>query len=296
VYLGSEHAEKMAGNANVTIKCSNDRQLEINTKYIGEGSFRRAFMGRVVQGDFQEKGGFAPGDPVVIKMIRRDKFNTGSRHVFADVETQRLAKRLVEAFVREVQPRTRDGRPVRVTMCSTNLITLKESVNCGTFSSVRGEQVAIEKVVPGNFEKFNSNSGWSAEQHNLPDALSHWTWVHTQGQCLLCDLQGHRGDAHYVFTDPAILSTSETYGDTDLGHQGICNWFAAHECNSYCRHLGIDRKRPDNPGHFFARRRGTTYSIPTMYSTVQSYNPAVNTIRCRYGSACTRRDCYYTHP
>jgi len=176
VFLDFVHAEKMAGNTNVTIKCSNNRKLEINTQHIGEGSFRRAFMGRVVEGDFQEKGGFEPGDPLVIKMIRRDNFNAGSRHVYADVETQRLAKRLVEAFVREVQPRTRGGKPVRITMCSTNFVTLKESVTCGTFSSVRGEQVAIERPIPGNFEKFNSNSGWSAEQHNLPDALSHWTW------------------------------------------------------------------------------------------------------------------------
>ena len=93
---------------------------------------------------------------------------------------------------------------------------------------VDGEPVIIEEKIHGHFEKFNSNSGWSSG-HVLPDALSDWSWVHTNGQQLLCDLQGHRSElGDYIFTDPALLSPHGVFGCTDLGAEGISAWFQHH--------------------------------------------------------------------
>merc|ERR1712118_7635 len=65
---------------------------------------------------------------------------------------------------------------------------------------VKGESVAVEERIHGEFEKFNSNSGWSCGNAKLPDAFSHWTWVATDGERLVCDIQGCRGQ-NYVLTD-----------------------------------------------------------------------------------------------
>jgi hypothetical protein len=276
--------------------------LEINPQPIGEGSFRRAFVGTVTQGTFGE---FGQGDRVVVKTIRRDRFDGGSRHALVDVKVQTKSQSLVEAFVQAVGTgnRVREGMPggdaVMVSMRSTLLLTLKEAVKSGTFNTAAGEQVAVEKLIPGKWEKFNSNGGWSSGRHLLPDALSHWTWVHSQGDYLLCDLQGVRTsgrDACYVFTDPAIITKKpRAYGDADLGTRGISNWFANHTCNALCHRIGIDKKRPDNPAHCFEAKRSTTYmNVPAAPRLCAS----INSKPCKYGSACRKKNagCYYAHP
>ena len=66
-------------------------------------------------------------------------------------------------------------------------------------------------------------------------ALSHFSYHHSNGECLLCDLQGGRYEDCFVLTDPVVMSRSRTYGVTDLGFAGISNFFAHHKCNRYCK-------------------------------------------------------------
>jgi hypothetical protein len=74
-------------------------------------------------------------------------------------------------------------------------------------------------------EKFSSNSGWCSGVDPILEALSHWTWCHTQERELVGDLQGRRGDGslphlgddyYYLLTDPAICSSDREYGESDL--------------------------------------------------------------------------------
>lgn len=85
------------------------------------------------------------------------------------------------------------------------------------------EKVIVEEMIQGTFKKFNSNSGWTREGSGLRDFSSHWPWVSSAGEHLLCDLQGlngkgfsgtkgHREAADgrsYVFADPAIHSNKK---------------------------------------------------------------------------------------
>ena len=92
-----------------------------------------------------------------------------------------------------------------------------------------GQPFLLEREIRGSFEKFNSNSGWSSGTDPILEAFSHWTWVHTDGDHLVCDLQGHRGepgdgtpyrgeeDYYYLLTDPAICSSCREFGESDLG-------------------------------------------------------------------------------
>merc|ERR1712216_580211 len=119
---------------------------------------------------------------------------------------------------------------------------------------VKGEKMQLERRIFGNYEKFNSNSGWSANKGLLMDFFSHWTYRHSGKRFLVCDLQGHKGvpggpkwgneSNYYVLTDPAVISFDGRYGDTDLGSAGIANWFSQHTCNALCKKHGLDRVRP----------------------------------------------------
>ncbi|KAJ1628617.1 kinase-like domain-containing protein [Pavlovales sp. CCMP2436] len=110
-----------------------------------------------------------------------------------------------------------------------------------------------------NWEKFNSNSGWAKFATPWPQvmqALSHYSYHATDGQLLLCDLQGGVYNDGVVLSDPVIISRSASaYGVTDLGLDGITSFFAHHVCTAYCRSSWA---RPKNAVVIFASVQGTT--------------------------------------
>merc|ERR1712070_1057104 len=89
---------------------------------------------------------------------------------------------------------------------------------------VLGAHVCVEPFLQGEFIKINSNNGWVQPdmQSKLGHAFSHFTYHHTNGQKLICDLQGVKRGEVYMMTDPAVHSTRRgTLGITDLGPEGI---------------------------------------------------------------------------
>lgn len=99
-----------------------------------------------------------------------------------------------------------------------------------------------------NFTKFNSNSGWVAQDQGswgeLMQALSHFSYHVSGGQFLLCDLQGGVYRDGAILTDPVIQSrTCGRFGPTDLGEDGISTFFARHVCNQFCSGRGWQRPR-----------------------------------------------------
>lgn len=89
-----------------------------------------------------------------------------------------------------------------------------------------------------NWVKFNSNSGWCRGEDEVDEvmqALSHYSYHASGGQCVLCDLQGGVYRDGVVLSDPIILSReAERYGGGDLGPKGISTFFSRHRCNGYC--------------------------------------------------------------
>lgn len=56
---------------------------------------------------------------------------------------------------------------------------------------------------------------------DVPQAFSHWTYVWTKHDRLVCDLQGVLEKNVFVMTDPAIHSrTWPSFGPTDRGNSG----------------------------------------------------------------------------
>ena len=62
-----------------------------------------------------------------------------------------------------------------------------------------------------------SNNPTCPVRKNSCQALSHFSFHFSNGQHLLCDLQGGGYDTHYVLTDPAVLSVNKDFGVTDGG-------------------------------------------------------------------------------
>jgi len=96
------------------------------------------------------------------------------------------------------------------------------------------QKMLVEPMI-SNFRKFNSNTGHAAADCEIMHALSHFSYHHSQGEYLLCDLQGGRFDDRYVLTDPIVLSAERKFGLGDLGADGIANFFYHHKCNALCR-------------------------------------------------------------
>jgi hypothetical protein len=146
----------------------------------------------------------------------------------------------------------------------------------------------VEPMINGvEFQKWNSNSGFSAEQ-DLMDALSHYSYACTAGfrkedAVVLCDLQGGLYGDTFVLTDPVLMSCKKgKFGPTDLGQEGIDNFFYHHKCNPFCngaigsglptargRSAGVGRggskgkpwPRPENQRQVYTATEGSTVII-----------------------------------
>jgi len=98
-----------------------------------------------------------------------------------------------------------------------------------------GQYVLVEPFVEGDYQKWNSNSGWVFDDRLSVQAFCHWTYHTTGGQLLFCDAQGVRLDDRYVVTDPCIMShTPGKFGMTDGGREMQLDWLRNHKCNEFC--------------------------------------------------------------
>ncbi|KAG7372734.1 alpha-kinase family protein [Nitzschia inconspicua] len=116
------------------------------------------------------------------------------------------------------------------------------------------------------FTRFTSNGGWINHDENdrrveCMEAFSHFSYHESNGELIICDLQGrYRFDKYtgrrsrFELTDPAICSRDNCYGVTDLGWQGIESFFSNHQCNQFCQDHW---SQPLYPLQYFPRTEGT---------------------------------------
>lgn len=129
-----------------------------------------------------------------------------------------------------------------------------------------GVQYLVEPYIL-NFRKFNSNTGWVAENADtnwvdVMQALSHYSYHVSSGQFLLCDLQGGLYRDGAILTDPIIMSRAREFGPTDLGPRGISTFFGRHRCGRFCR---VDWRRPADQNVYHQMKEGSSLE----------YNPTV---------------------
>ena len=128
---------------------------------------------------------------------------------------------------------------------------------------MRGGELALVEPFICGYRKWNSNSGWADNGDGLDtpamlQALTHFSFHESGGKYVLCDLQGglfENGDV--ILTDPVILSMTRSYGVTDLGLDGIRNFFYRHKCNKWCRTWNL----PDKRSRYFFTSEDTTFEL-----------------------------------
>lgn len=248
----------------------NNGWLDFESHPMGVGESRLAFRCRVRDGCYR---GYTEGSYCIVKVFKNDsryhQLSVDSRDVLMQVEARDLAM----AFNNECQP-TKYGYSCDVHIRDAALGYFEEPPSLVDDYGYRVrvseyDDFLLERQIRGSFEKFTSNSGWSRGDDPILEAFSHWSWVHTNGQKLVCDLQGHCEEEdglphageryYYLLTDPAICTPCHEYGESDLGQSGINAFFAHHTCNEWCEHLDIEYERPQYAYAAIPRRQSTSY-------------------------------------
>lgn len=195
-----------------------------------EGGLRVAYKGKLYSPDQSSK-------EIVVKKFKT-KFARCKSDWALDIKTAKRASELAAKFNTvsgtDRKIKFREMIPMKVTKSTT-------SCKVGV-----GEWIVVEDFLCGHYMKWICNEGSVNRETGLfLPAFSHWTWVETDGKELVCDLQGVCDNPRgYELTDPAIHSQSQEYGAPDRGNMGIRDFFRTHKCNSFCRGLGINTKRP----------------------------------------------------
>ena len=141
--------------------------------------------------------------------------------------------------------------PPPITFLQCNVYEYKDhyGTRCG---------LLVENHLHGKFTKFSSNNGYvhkddgsstitlevgTVKYTDFLQAFSHWTYVKSYNNTLVCDLQGILDNEgvrpKFRLTDPAICSKERRYGKTDIGLSGIRNWCRTHRCSPVCRALNL---------------------------------------------------------
>jgi len=247
----------------------NNGWLDFCSLPMGVGTSRLAFRCRVRDGCYR---GYTEGSYGIVKIFMEgyEAMSVSG----ADVAMQVDARHLACQFNDLCKPTTYDGYSCNIHIRDAALGYFTED---RTFYDNHGrrlrveehEEFLLEREIRGRFEKFNSNSGWSSGRDPILDAFSHWSWVQTDGEALVCDLQGHREEDeglphtgehfYYLLTDPAICTPCHDYGESDLGQAGIDAFFAHHTCNEWCKHLDIEYEKPAYTRFAIPRRQSTSY-------------------------------------
>jgi hypothetical protein len=243
---------------------------------MGVGASRLAYRCRVTDGCYK---GYTEGSYCIYKVVKPDSIYDGLLDEVSDrdVDMQLRAKDLAIEFNAAARP-TKNGEPCEITIRDAKLGSFDDgrylSDDTGSsFHVPAGQAFLLEREIRGSFEKFSSNSGWQSGDDPIIEAFSHWSWCHTEGNQLVCDCHGHRGngpsrralphlghDYYYLLTDPAICSVDRAFGESDIGQRGIDAFFANHVCNEWCEKLDIEYERPQYCNAAIPRQRSTSYN------------------------------------
>ena len=202
------------------------KRVTFESQKFAEGRFQNAYKGTWTN----------PRERIGQKCVVKEKKNTCTWNLTdweTSVKIQKKAQELAGSFNVSLKP----SHPVSFTE-----VDVLKVVESNPLSGPRlHEYVLVEDFIPGNFKKWCNNYGFISDEAKTTaitmPAFMHWSWVHTGGEMMVADLQGVSGDDGYTLTDPVILSTTGTYGATDMGVEGMAMFFIHHECNGICSGL-----------------------------------------------------------
>jgi len=191
-----------------------DNGARLGNDEIGEGKYKY-----VLDGTYDN------GECCAIKLLKSG--TTFSSNCFDDdVTNANAALKYVAGFHDYIEKETPFKGRVSI---KVNIPAVWEQ----TEGDLVGQKVLVEPYID-NFQKFNSNSGAQDLTAAVAQALSHYSYHASDGNEILCDLQGGKVGESYVLSDVVLMSKEKKYGNTDLGVTGIENWMHHHRCTQFC--------------------------------------------------------------
>lgn len=192
---------------------------------IDSGSFRDCYKGEIQDkfGNITTTNDF-PSGKCVVKIYRDAKY---SQDFVKDFESSKIAKEQALLFNQKID------KPNKINY----ILPYAASINING----RKDKISIEPFLEGDFKKFYNNDGGEIEHEDGKrfnkhcSAFSHFTWLNFRGRKVVTDLQGIFKNGKYYLTDPACQSLEQSYGNSDLGAQGIIKFLLFHKCTSICK-------------------------------------------------------------
>lgn len=248
--------------------------FDIETDPFGKGAERLAFMFHEIVPKQNGQGWEQVGKVMVAKESRYIEDEQSKEAFHTDFcRVQNKAKELANSYNEAVKraPLLQPSKdevsmppPIVFLKCSVYEYTNNIGMPCG---------LLVERYLSGKFTKYNGNNGYVNDDEGgasidlaigevklteFIQAFSHWVYVTTNHNLLVCDLQGildlEGRLPVFRLTDPAICSKGKKesydssrkhrfkkhrYGKTDLGMKGIRNFCRTHKCNNVCKALGL---------------------------------------------------------
>lgn len=187
------------------------------------GNERDCFIGFAT--NICENPALPPGSKIVVKRFRQSV--RWSRDDWAkDIK----AMEVVADFADRWNAKDLTKRKLKVHKSEILPVTDSKSSQFPTDSFIM-----LEPFLEGDYQKWNSNSGYVHWPQLAIHAFSHWTFEESGGKQLVCDLQGVLTDDEYIITDPCVMSLDAgTFGMTDCGKYYMEEWMRDHKCNDFC--------------------------------------------------------------
>jgi uncharacterized C2H2 Zn-finger protein len=233
------------------------RKAQVATAPFAKGGVRYAFYGKIHFSEVtsvvstESKSAEHIADDVVFKeMICPSLLPELDRQRYmSDLELQSVSAKLAFEFNSRIQRTTANPNiKIKFLMAKVVRMTLPD----GTYRFMAQERLL--KGVDGmvkftnnlNFvHVFPPNDHASINLCEFAVAFSHFTYIHSDGYLMVCDLQGisikdEKGANVLLLTDPAIHCPGALrFGKTNLQKLGIDKFFSTHKCNKYCAALGL---------------------------------------------------------
>mmetsp|Transcript_18021 Transcript_18021/g.54171 ORF Transcript_18021/g.54171 Transcript_18021/m.54171 type:complete len:587 (-) Transcript_18021:690-2450(-) len=243
--------------------------VKVEPEKFAEGALRECFRAKLVRGKELSTLGKArcweQATRWVAKRYKPDKSPEDPRVGYMeDVQLQMISKHYGELFNQHHPPKKVDFLQAFLLEC---------------FGRKDRTLYCVEAYLPGEYVKYTNNTGFFDVEHmrNTPQAFSHFTFVESKGDLLICDIQG----VSDLYTDPAIHTADKKhYGAGNLGHRGMALFLYSHECNFVCRQLKLtpfEHAKTKSKKHlekfFEVQRKLNNQSLSDSFRAVLSASP-----------------------
>ena len=193
--------------------------VKVDGRVFDEGAMRRCYRAKKLNFGYVQRYHALEWRRVpnfVLKEYKKPADDGDDRRAFDDVETQTEAALWADRF-----NALRPPKPIKMIACC--VLEFQRRPGSPKFCA--------ERFIDGTdargfgFVKHNSNSGYvdDSERRLTPQAFSAFSFYASEGDVLVCDVQGV-GD---LYTDPQLHSADESRGDGDLGRRGMALFFAS---------------------------------------------------------------------